>query len=74
MPVYALSCLNCKKEWEEWFSSYIEVESISCRECGKKQVRKLPTTISIGRSGSGESKIGTSSCSTCSATTCSTCS
>jgi hypothetical protein len=47
-------------------------KSVSCKNCGKKDLEKLFSSFGIG-GGSSKLKASSESCSTCSATSCDSC-
>lgn len=71
MPIYEFICRKCRNHFETLVSMGKE-KSVSCIECGSKDIEKLFSTFGIG---GGSNRLSTSSeaCTTCSTKTCDTC-
>jgi len=71
MPIYEFLCKKCGTHMEA-LVSFGREKSVSCRNCGNKDLEKLFSSFGIG-GGSSKLKASSDSCATCSATSCDSC-
>lgn len=71
MPIYEFFCKKCGTQMEALVAIGGE-KSVSCKNCGNKNLEKLVSSFGIGGS-SNKLKASSSSCDTCSATSCDSC-
>ncbi|OAQ20123.1 FmdB family zinc ribbon protein [Thermosulfurimonas dismutans] len=54
MPIYEFRCEDCGEEFETLLKSRSEIETVTCKKCGGKNVKRLMSTITpIVDSGGG---------------------
>lgn len=71
MPIYEFVCKKCGEHFEALVSIGKE-KSVSCHECGSKDIQKLLSSFGIG-GGSNRLSSSSEACTTCSTKTCNTC-
>jgi len=71
MPIYEFICKKCGKHFESLVSMGKE-RTVSCADCGSKDIQKIFSSFGIG-GGRSRLKASSSGCASCSATSCNSC-
>ncbi len=68
MPIYRYKCGKCGREFERLKNVLEKEEALKCSDCGSKDLKKLFSTFSVGKS--SPDYCDTPECSGCSGGTC----
>ena len=54
MPIYEFKCNACKKEFETIVSSFSNIQSVTCEQCGSQDITRVlsPVNSKVNKSGS----------------------
>ncbi|MBO8131435.1 MAG: zinc ribbon domain-containing protein [Candidatus Marinimicrobia bacterium] len=63
MPVFEFRCKNCGNKFEELFLKYSDGnDKIECPQCHSKELEKLISADTVGKSGNDDFKLPKCSC------------
>ena len=58
MPIYTYICKKCGEKFDLLIGVISEKVELKCSKCGSKEIRKVPGSFSVGKSGGQSSSSG----------------
>ncbi len=66
MPIFEFVCTTCENPFEELVFSASAVDSVTCPDCGSKEVRKKISTFAARVTGGSSFSLSSGSAASCS--------